>query len=150
MDLQNDFMEIMNYAHMWNWVPDWDVLQRIYDEFPESYSVLTPFAYTYLEELIRSLTSQYGREYRDANGNPLKRKVGYALLSLAIQENLNNPKLVALLNNMQDYFSTSTPEDAGDNRNSTVHGYMHPRYWSKDSFEKLIHDIALLSPYAGF
>lgn len=143
-------MEIMNYAHMWNWAPDMDVLQRIYDEFPESYSVLTPFAYTYLEELIRSLTSQYGREYSDANGNPLKRKVGYALLSLAIQENQNNSKLVALLNDMKDYFSISTSEDTGDNRNSTVHGYMHPRYWSKDSFEKLIHDIALLSPYAGF
>ena len=150
MNLQNDFMEIMNYAHMWNWAPDMDVLQRIYDEFPESYSVLTPFAYTYLEELIRSLTSQYGREYSDANGNPLKRKVGYALLSLAIQENQNNSKLVALLNDMKDYFSISTSEDTGDNRNSTVHGYMHPRYWSKDSFEKLIHDIALLSPYAGF
>ena len=62
MSINDDFTEIMNYVHIWNWFPDWDVVQEVYKKIPESYSVLTPFAYTYLEELIRSTTSEYGLE----------------------------------------------------------------------------------------
>lgn len=41
-----DFDEICDYAHMWNWAPDWYMVKQIYTTFPDSYSVLTPFAYT--------------------------------------------------------------------------------------------------------
>lgn len=40
--------------------------------------------------------------------------------------------------------------DNGNNRNSTLHGYMHSRFWIKESFEELIHFIACGSKYAGF
>lgn len=65
MNIDDDFKEIMLYAHYWNWLPDWNEVEKIYDTFPYSYSVLTPFAYSYLEELIRSTTSEYGRELLD-------------------------------------------------------------------------------------
>ena len=68
MNITNDFQEILYYAHYWNWAPDWLVVKNIYEKIPESYSVLTPFAYAYLEELIRSTTSEYGRELLDENG----------------------------------------------------------------------------------
>jgi hypothetical protein len=58
MNINDDFTEIMNHAHYWNWLPDWDVVHEVYLDFPNSYSVLTPFAYAYLEELIRSKTSE--------------------------------------------------------------------------------------------
>lgn len=146
-----DVDEIINYAHMWNWVPDWDIVKTIYNHYPDSFSVLAPFAYTYLEEMIRSTTSEYGRELLDGNGKPKKRKVGKALMKLAIDENRNKqPEYVVLLEEIKGYFSDSTALDEGDNRNSVVHGYMHPRFWSKESFEKLINDISRLSKYSGF
>lgn len=150
--IKNDFETIGDNAHWRNWAPDWDVVQRIYEQFPESYSVLTPFAYTYLEELIRSTTSEYGRVAVDSKGNIIaQRKVGKELIKLAIKENNSNNDYIVLLSKTKEkYFKTSEKYDKGDNRNSTMHGYMHPRFWTKDSFEELIHDIALLSPYANF
>ncbi len=53
MNIKNDFQEILDYAHYWNWAPDWLIVKEIYEKIPESYSVLTPFAYAYLEELIQ-------------------------------------------------------------------------------------------------
>lgn len=151
MSINEDFSKIMERAHYWNWLPDWDITQQIYRRFPDSYSVLTPFAYTYLEELIRSTTSEYGMELLDSSGEPKKRKVGMKLIALAIEENKGkNDELVTLLEQMKSYFSASQLTDSGDNRNSVVHGYMHPRFWDKSSFEQLIHDIASLSKHAGF
>ncbi len=152
MSLTDAFDEIYNYTHMWNWGPDWDVLKEVYENFPNSYSVLTPFAFTYLEELIRSTTSEYGRELMDVNGILKKnRRVGVRLIDLAIEENkLNKPEFVEILPEIKTYFLRSKPTDVGDNRNSVAHGYMHPRFWDKESFEKLIFDIARLSKYAGF
>ena len=83
MNITNDFQEILGYAHYWNWAPDWLVVKEIYEKIPESYSVLTPFAYAYLEELIRSTTSEYGIELLDEKGNPKRRKVGLSLIKLA-------------------------------------------------------------------
>lgn len=81
----------------------------------------------------------------------MQRKVGMALVKLAIEENKDKNKgLVILLEKIKPYFKQSSVKDSGDNRNSVAHGYMHPRFWDKHSFEKLIHDIALLSEYAGF
>jgi hypothetical protein len=150
MNIKKDFDKIMDYAHMWNWVPDWDVVVKIYDQFPESYSVLTPFAYTYLEEMIRSTTSEYGIEILDNDGQPKKRKVGLTLVKLAITENSNNEQYCKLLESVKPHFSSSKRTDKGDNRNSVVHGYMHPRFWTQESFEELVHLIAELSPYAQF
>ena len=152
MELYEAFDKIYDHTHMWNWGPDWEVLRKVYLTFPNSYSILTPFAYSYLEELIRSTTSEYGRELIDANGTIKKfRKVGAKLIDLAIEENNDSkPELVEILSEIKSYFSQSEPTDIGDNRNSVAHGYMHPRFWDQDSFEKLIFDIARLSEYAGF
>lgn len=150
MNVDDYFKEIMDYAHFWNWLPDWGVAQKVYQTVPNSFSVLTPFAYSYLEELIRSTTSEYGIEILDDSGQPKRRKVGKALINLAISENSSNLDYVALLEKTKGYFSTSNPIDKGDNRNNVVHGYMHPRFWDKESFERLLHDIAKLSKYSKF
>jgi hypothetical protein len=150
-DIFDAFEEIMQHAHFWNWVPDWQVAKDIYRSFPNSYSVLTPFAYTYLEELIRSTTSEYGIEIYDKHGKPKKRKVGLGLIKLAIKENKEDkPEYVELLEEMKIDFNPSQIQDEGDNRNSVVHGYMHPRYWNDESFENLVYDLAKISQYAGF
>lgn len=152
MELNEAFDEIYNHTHMWNWGPDWEVLRKVYQAFPESYSVLTPFVYSYLEELIRSTTSEYGRELVNTVGKLKKyRKVGTKLIDLAIKENKNSkPEFVEILQEIKYYFSPSETTDIGDNRNSVAHGYMHSRFWGQESFEKLIFDIARLSKYAGF
>jgi len=150
MSINDDFREIMDYAHFWNWLPDWGVVQEVYQSFPNSYSILTPFAYTYLEELIRSTTSEYSIEVLDALGNPKKRKVGIELINFAISENSSNQDYITLLEKAKSYFSLSKPTDAGDNRNNVVHGYMHPRFWDKESFERLLNYIAALSKYSKF
>jgi hypothetical protein len=151
IEIFDAFEKIMLHAHFWNWVPDWQVAKEIYQKFENSYSVLASFAYTYLEELIRSTTNEYGVEIYDENRNPKKRKVGIPLINLAIEQNKHkNLEYSLLLEEMKIYFKTSTRFDEGDNRNSVLHGYMHPRYWSRESFEKLIFDIAKLSKYAEF
>ena len=150
MSVYDDFKEIIGYAQFWNWLPDWVVVQEVYQTVPNSFSVLTPFAYAYLEELIRSTTSEYGIELLDGFGNPKRRKVGIGLIKLAIFENSNNLDYIALLEKTKTYFSLSKSTDAGDNRNNVVHGYMHPRFWDMESFERLLHNIATLSKYSKF
>ena len=150
MNINDDFKEILDYAHNWNWVPDWEIVKEIYQNVPNSYSVLTPFAYSYLEELIRSTTTQYGREFLDEKGKPKRRKVGLGLLKLAKEENKDNGEYVKILDEIKKYFEESSDLDNGDNRNSVDHGYMHPRFWTQESFEKLIHDIAGISKYSMF
>ncbi|HBN83640.1 MAG TPA: hypothetical protein DDZ89_07320 [Clostridiales bacterium] len=150
MSIDDVFNEIMDHAHFWNWLPDWGVVRDVYRAFPNSYSVLTPFAYTYLEELIRSTTSEYGIMLLDNSGQPKRRKVGIALIELAITENSDNTEYTKLLEKTKDYFKSSEPEDLGSNRNNVVHGYMHPRFWDEDNFESLLHDIAKLSRFSNF
>lgn len=150
MNINDDFNEILAYSHWRNWTPDIVLMKEIYSQFEDSYSILTPFAYCYLEELIRTTTSEYGRELLDKNGNPKKRKLGIALINLAQEENKENNEYAELLQEMKDYFKASTPLDSGNNRNSVNHGYMHSAFWTKESFEKLIHDIARLSKYSKF
>lgn len=148
--INEDFEEICGYAHISNWAPDWDVVIKIYNTIPESYSVLTPFAYSYLEEAIRSTTSEYGRELLDSNGNNKRRKLGKSLIDLAKKENSENSEYIKILDEIKTYYNDSSTFDKGDNRNSVVHGYMHPRFWTKESFEILIHDIARISKYIRF
>lgn len=151
MSFVEDMYEITQYTHFWNWLPDWIIVNNIYQKFPDSYSVLAPFAYTYLEELIRSTTSEYGQVVLDENKKPKRRKVGKALVKLAIDENMEkNPEYISLLHEVEIYFSESSIYDEGGNRNSVAHGYMHPRFWTKESFETLINDISKLSKFAGF
>ena len=150
MNINDDFNEILAYSHWRNWAPDIVLMKEKYRQYDDSYSILTPFAYCYLEELIRTTTSEYGRELLDKNGNPKKRKLGISLINLAQEENKDNIEYVELLQEIKDYFKTSTPLDSGNNRNSVNHGYMHSAFWTKESFEKLIHDIARLSKYSNF
>lgn len=151
-DIFEAFEEIMQHAHFWNWVPDLQVAKDVYKTFPNSYSILAPFAYSYLEELIRSTTSEYGRQVFDKNWNEIKnRKVGMSILNLAIKENKENkPEYLHLLEHIKSYYYNSKVTVEGDNRHSVAHVYMHPRFWSKESFEQLIFDIAKISKFAGF
>ena len=146
----DNFDEIIDYAHFRNWAPDWVVAKDIYRSFPNSFSVLTPFAYTYLEELIRSRTSEYGCEIVDSSGNEIRRRVGKNLIKLAREENQKDHEFLSALDIVERYFSQSSSKDRGTNRNSTVHGYMHAGLWYKESFEKLISDIVSISKHAGF
>ena len=151
MSVSEDFETIFNYAHFWNWAPDWDVAKKVYQKVPDAYSVLTPFAYTYLEELIRSTTSEYRIPFLDRNGKKYKFKVGMSLIKLAKEENSNNPPYIALLDNIRKYFMYEYEYPSDENgRNKVMHGHLHPRFWSKEEFEQLIHDIAELSPFARF
>lgn len=151
-DIFDAFEEIIQYAHFWNWVPDLEIAKNVYQTFPNSYAVLAPFAYSYLEELIRSTTSEYGRQVFDEKWNEIKnRKVGMSIVNLAIEENkVNKPELVLILEQIKSYYYNSKVTDEGDNRHSVAHGYMHPRFWSKESFEQLIFDISKISKFAGF
>lgn len=151
MSVFDDFDTILDYAHFWNWAPDWNVVKDIYSRIPESYSVLTPFAYSYLEELIRSTTSEYGIPFLDRNGKKNNFKVGMGLIKLAKEENADKSEYIALLDKMKKYFMYEYEDPADENgRNKVVHGHLHPRFWTKGEFEQLIHDIAELSPFAGF
>ena len=150
MALQEDFNQIIDYAHFWNWAPDWGEVQRIYEKFPDSFSVLTPFAYSYLEELIRTTTSDYGLPLFDRNGQPVKVNVGMKLISLAIAENQNNQEYVKVLEETKTYFKYVKVNNDENGRNRVMHGFVHPRFWSKENFEQLIHHIAVLSPYSKF
>lgn len=146
-----DFDEICDYAHMWNWAPDWYMVKQIYTAFPDSYSILTPFAYTYLEELIRSTTSEYGVPLLDREGKKNNIKVGLKLVNLAIKENSENQEYVELLEKAKKYFKYDYDDPHEENgRNKVLHGHLHPRFWNKEDFEKLIHDIAEMSQFAGF
>jgi hypothetical protein len=31
LNLENKFKEIMQYAHYWNWLPDWEIVRKIYN-----------------------------------------------------------------------------------------------------------------------
>lgn len=151
MSVFDDFETILDYAHFRNWAPDWNVVKDIYSRIPESYSVLTPFAYSYLEELIRSTTSEYGIPFLDRNGKKNNFKVGMGLIKLAKEENTDKPEYIASLDKMKKYFMYEYEDPADENgRNKVVHGHLHPRFWTKEEFEQLIHDIAELSPFAGF
>lgn len=131
MALQEDFNQIIDYAHFWNWAPDWGEVQRIYEKFPDSFSVLTPFAYSYLEELNRTTTSDYGLPLFDRNGQPVKVNVGMKLISLAIAENQNNQEYVKVLEETKKYFKYIKVNNDENGRNRVMHGFVHPRFWSK-------------------
>lgn len=150
MSVFEDFDEIWNYAHMWNWAPDWLVVKEIYSKIPESYSVLTPFAYSYLEEMIRTTTSEYGLPPFDRSNKPNKIKVGMALIQLAIDENKNDIDYVEMLENIKKHFRYTDKILDENGRNNVIHGHLHPRFWSKEAFEQLIHDIAELSKFSRF
>ena len=151
MSILDDFDKIYDYAHMWNWSPDWIIVKEIYVKFPDAYSVLTPFAYTYLEELIRSTTSEYGIPLLDREGKKNNIKVGIKLINLAIAENSDKPEYIKLLEKAKKHFKYDYDDPLEENgRNKVLHGHWHPRFWSKDEFEKLIHDIAEMSRFAGF
>ena len=151
MSIINDFDTIYDYTHMWNWGPDWIIVKEIYSTFPDSYSVLTPFAYTYLEELIRSTTSEYGVPLLNREGKKNNIKVGIKLVNLAIRENNENEPYVKLLEKAKKYFRYDYNDPHDENgRNTVLHGHLHPMFWDKDEFEKLVHFIAEMSPYARF
>lgn len=86
----------------------------------------------------------------DENGQPIRIKVGMPLICLAIQENSNNIEYVDLLNDTKKYFAHINNTCDENGRNKVMHGHMHPRFWSKESFEDLIHHIAMLSKFSKF
>ena len=85
--------KISSSTHL-NWISDIELAMEIYKAYPGSYSVLFPFMYSYLEECIRSLTTEFGKNLL------LDKKrytVGTELINLAIEENSENKELVDLL-----------------------------------------------------
>lgn len=150
MSVIEDFDKIMEYAHFWNWAPDWHIAKEIYLKFPDSYSVLTPFAYTYLEEMIRTTTSDYGIPPFNQDGQPNKVRVGMSLIALAIDENKDNIEYINALECMKKHFTYQEVSNEQNGRNRVMHGHIHPRFWSKEVFESLIHEIASLSKYSMF
>ena len=48
-----------------------------------------------------------------------------------------------------DWLIVKDPHEE-NGRNKVLHGHLHPRFWGKEDFENLIHDIAEMSQYAGF
>lgn len=144
-ELKDAFNTILEHSHFWNWSPDINLMITIYEQFPNSYSILTPFMYSLLEEIIRSTTSEYGRQL---DGE--RKRVGMKLIDLAINENQDNEEYLKCLNEIKKYFESSSMFDEGDNRNSTVHGYIHPRFWSQESFEKLVIDVSKISKFSRF
>ncbi len=150
MSIFEDFDEIINYAHFWNWAPDWGVIKEIYNKVPNSYSVLTPFAYSYLEEMIRTTTSDYELPFFDCNGQPLKVRVGMNLIKFAMEENQDNSEYVKLHEGVKKHFKYTHACGDENGRNKVLHGRSHPRFWSKEFFEQLIHEIAVLSKFSRF
>ena len=145
--MKEKFGRILENAHFNNWASDWSLAQEIYSSFPDSYSLLTPFAYAYLEELIRSTTSEYIKGHPKVSE---RRKTGARLIDLAIEENSNNDEYVGLLERARSYFVPSDITDSGDNRHGVSHGYLPPRFWTKESFEGLISLIGQISPFSRF
>lgn len=139
------FNTILGYAQYWRWAPDIQVVKEIYTERNDAYSVLAPFMYSYLEELIRSMTPEYGHTFEEREG-----KVGWNLIDLAIKE-ANNGDAINLLKAIQnEHFSKFDLLEGGKNRNNVDHGVVHPSAWIESDFQKLIKDIAKLSPYNKF
>jgi len=85
MSVFDDFDLILDYAHMWNWTPDWYLAQSIYKKFPKSYSILTPFAFLFGRK-IRTTTSDYELPLFDRDKLPVTVSVGMALIALATKE----------------------------------------------------------------
>lgn len=59
MSSLSNYDVLARYAHIWNWLPDSVAVKDVCHAFQESYSALFPFAYSYMEELIRSMTGEY-------------------------------------------------------------------------------------------
>lgn len=100
--------------------------------------------------MIRSTTSEYSMPLYKRDGTPITVKRGNALIDLAIKENQENTEYVQLLERIRTYFKSIKDTPDSNNRNKVTHGRVHPRFWSKELFEQLIHDIALLSKHSQF
>lgn len=146
----DDLYDIKDTAHFWNWAPDLHVVIEIYESRDDAYSILLPFMFTYLEELIRSTTSEYGM-LDPRNSTNRRKKVGKQLIRLAIKENFSNLNLVKVLEKIADkHYGGFNPFEYGENRNNVGHGVVHPKAWSEENFQSVVRDVAELAPYAGF
>ena len=73
------------------------------------------------------------------------------LIKLAKDENADRPEYTKLLEKTKKNFQYTYDDSHEENgRNKVVHGHLHPRFWTKEAFEQLVHDIAEMSEYAGF
>ena len=99
-----DFERIIDHAYFRNWAPDWEMAKNVYTKFPDSYSILTSFAYYYFEELMRSTTSEYEMPFLNKDGENNKFKVGMGLIRLAKDENAEKPEYIKLLDSTKKYY----------------------------------------------
>lgn len=110
-----------------------------------------PFVYSYLEDLIRSLTSmEYGFEAKNDKVKVNNSKSISKTIDLAIEENKGNEKLISELEKIKKRFLRLKDTDLfgnGYNRNSVAHGLLPPYYYSEDEFESLIKGVASLSNF---
>lgn len=149
-EIEKNFNKILEHTHLFNWFPDWKVLIEVYKSFDNSYSVLLPFCYTYLEELIRTMTTEYEIDIINYKGEKQSIKTGISLINLAIHENKDNIELVKKLKESKQFFDFSVKNLGGNNRNNVMHGHIHPRLWKNENFENLISFIASISEFARF
>lgn len=148
-EINKDLKTIEKYAHANHWLYDWTLLHRLYISEPDTYSLFTPFAFSYLEELIRSTTSKYSLTREEMTELRFNRVYGTKIINCAIKENKGNKELVKALEDCKQYYLPSEIDSEKGKRNSVMHGYLPPLYWSKDSFEVLIHKIAEISRYSN-
>lgn len=104
--------------------------------------------FTYLEESIRTLTSEYGMlEPNESN----TKNVGQKLIKLAIEENEDNTELVNILNSiLNNHYQKFSLFEHGANRNNVEHGVVHSRLWSEEDFQSLVSNINDLGTYVRF
>ena len=100
--------------------------------------------------MIRTTTSEYSMPLFDRNQKPVKVKVGMALICLAIEENKDNVEYVELLEKAKRHFTYTEISNDENGRNRVMHGRAHPRFWTQEAFEQLIHDIAEMSKFSQF
>lgn len=148
----NKLNNILLHAHYWDWTPDLIVVAEIYESRDDAYSVLLPFMFTYLEQSIRTLTSEYTMLVPNKPNKKTKKKaVGVGLINLAIEENKDNSELVTILNSILiKHYQKFSLFEHGENRNNVEHGVVHPRFWSEEDFQSVVSDIDDLSPYIRF
>lgn len=55
-----------------------------------------------------------------------------------------------MLEKTKRYFKYTEISNDENGRNRVMHGRVHPRFWDKETFEQLLHDIAELSKFSKF
>ena len=143
----HDFDILLADTHVGNWSKSLRIAKSVYKNIEDAQYILMPFMYTYLEESVRSMTTEYGA----LNGSEKSSKrIGGGLVDLAISESDDSEQQKLLRSIKQQYFRRFDGLMGGGNRNNVDHGVVPANDWSNEEFQKLVHDVAALTPYTDF